>query len=1050
MVPSWKVMADAMELQHRKQRTTALPVAQEPAPSHRNHAGSPATRAVSLARCAAWALLLLLTIATATAHAKNSVWTPFIRPRFAHIGIAQGLPDSITTALAQDRRGLIWIGTMGGLVRYDGYRMQVIEPTAHDDSGLHDAYVRALLPLPDGGLLVGTNTGGLSRLDPATGRFHTYALRVDGSLDGKIYGLASDHAGGVWIASNDGLDHLDLRHNRITHVATGAQLSQRNFCVYQDRAGNLWLGNNRGLFVRRAGSTRFVRPPHPAGAVDTVLDDEIWAIREDREGRLWVGSVQAGAVYLDAKGDWHTLPGFSGYKGLARQPTVRDFLEVGDTMWIATDGSGVLTYTPGASSLHRIDHDLTRPSSLPGNSVRDLMEDRSGNIWVATDLGVARHDTRAGTAFAILPGLHSSLGLANNNVRSIHVDTRGRIWLGLAAGKIDVIDLHAGDIRHLQLQGRQLRRDVQTLTESPDGSIWVGTLGVARIDPDHFSIEDSAIPALDGKPVLSLLSRGDDLLIGTYEGAYRYNLRTRALHHFTHEKHTPGSLLSNVVRQIVPIGKQIWYVTTRGISIADSVTQESGFQNVQHTPGDPSSLPGDTVSAVTEDDDGRLWVGAYDGIGVIDHYRPGEPLRFRQIDLQQGHANRHVNAAVADSQGHLWLGMLNGLARVSGQTGEVRYLSTRDGLHTTSYIYAAAARSLDGALLFGSLNGLTVIRPDWHPSSPNPPADLAVTQAVEGGRPVPSGDLPAPGHPIRLGKKRSMEVDFALLDYRSVSNTSYSYRMKGLDESWTHIPRGGLPIALYNYLPFGNYTLQLRATTHSMHTRTVETSIPIIVPSRWYERDWFNALLALLLGGLVLGMVHLRTLYLRKQSIRLQRQVDDRTRELQVANQRLAELASTDPLTGVYNRRSFLDLAENIREHTSDGNACIVLLDLDHFKQINDTYGHLAGDAVIRHAINSILRYCRQTDLVGRYGGEELIVCLPNTTRESGLQFAERIRANFAASNTRHEDVMIRSTASFGVAAYHSGESLEQWISRADHALYQAKHAGRNRSLAAS
>jgi len=204
------------------------------------------------------------------------------------------------------------------------------------------------------------------------------------------------------------------------------------------------------------------------------------------------------------------------------------------------------------------------------------------------------------------------------------------------------------------------------------------------------------------------------------------------------------------------------------------------------------------------------------------------------------------------------------------------------------------------------------------------------------------------------------------------------------------------------------------------------------------------------LGGLVLGLVHLRTLYLRKQSKRLQQQIDERTRELRAANRRLAELASIDPLTGVYNRRSFLDLAENIRESSNEGDACMVLLDLDRFKQVNDTHGHLAGDAVIRHAIASILKYCRQTDLVGRYGGEELVICLPGTNLESGLRFAERVRTAFAESGTRHGDQTIHSTASFGVAAYRAGESLEQWLSRADNALYRAKHAGRNRSLGAS
>jgi len=191
-------MANAMVLHRRRRRFVRIPSAASASQKLRAYPhGSLPGRPRSPVSRAAWILLIVLAFAATAASAKDSPWAPFISPRFATIGIAQGLPDSITTAVAQDQRGLVWIGTMGGLVRYDGYRMQVFEPTGHDGSGLPDAYVRALLPLPDGGLLVGTNTGGLSRLDPATGTFHNYPLHVDGSSDSKIYGLASDRAGGV-------------------------------------------------------------------------------------------------------------------------------------------------------------------------------------------------------------------------------------------------------------------------------------------------------------------------------------------------------------------------------------------------------------------------------------------------------------------------------------------------------------------------------------------------------------------------------------------------------------------------------------------------------------------------------------------------------------------------------------------------------------------------------------------------------------------------------------------------------------------------------------
>jgi len=201
-------------------------------------------------------LVLLVVRASSGMAASADPWVPFEAPWFDKVSSTEGLPPSIVTALAQDRHNLLWVGTMVGLARYDGYRTQMFDIRGESGKGLPDAYVRCLLAMPDGGLLIGTNAGGLVRFDPATNRFHNYPNGAHGVSDRKIYALDDDHAGGVWIATEQGLDHLDLRSNAIRHVDTGSEAAARNFSVMQDRAGNLWLGNNDGLFVRRAGEIR--------------------------------------------------------------------------------------------------------------------------------------------------------------------------------------------------------------------------------------------------------------------------------------------------------------------------------------------------------------------------------------------------------------------------------------------------------------------------------------------------------------------------------------------------------------------------------------------------------------------------------------------------------------------------------------------------------------------------------------------------------------------------------------------------------------------------
>lgn len=166
--------------------------------------------------------------------------------------------------------------------------------------------------------------------------------------------------------------------------------------------------------------------------------------------------------------------------------------------------------------------------------------------------------------------------------------------------------------------------------------------------------------------------------------------------------------------------------------------------------------------------------------------------------------------------------------------------------------------------------------------------------------------------------------------------------------------------------------------------------------------------------------------------------------------QRIMSLAMTDHLTGLLNRRAFMERleAEINRSRRCSGELGIIIIDLDHFKLVNDKYGHQAGDLVLQKISHSMCRTCRSYDFVGRYGGEEFIACLPGTNLELSIKIAERIRNSLEGSEIKLPDreKSIKVTASFGVACMEEGaiESIDSLIKKADKALYQAKNAGRN------
>ena len=158
--------------------------------------------------------------------------------------------------------------------------------------------------------------------------------------------------------------------------------------------------------------------------------------------------------------------------------------------------------------------------------------------------------------------------------------------------------------------------------------------------------------------------------------------------------------------------------------------------------------------------------------------------------------------------------------------------------------------------------------------------------------------------------------------------------------------------------------------------------------------------------------------------------------------------ATHDVLTGIWNRRALLDLLQRELERASRNHSstALLMLDLDHFKEVNDKYGHLAGDAVLREVARRVMQVIRSYDFVGRYGGEEFLVVLPACDRIHAFQSAERIRSAVAAAPISVNNLAISVTTSIGVTAVAAEVCEKQLLAVADAALYQAKSAGRNRA----
>jgi diguanylate cyclase (GGDEF)-like protein len=424
-----------------------------------------------------------------------------------------------------------------------------------------------------------------------------------------------------------------------------------------------------------------------------------------------------------------------------------------------------------------------------------------------------------------------------------------------------------------------------------------------------------------------------------------------------------------------------------------------------------------------------------------------------------------VDALAVDPQHRMWASMDNpggGIAVIDASSLRVRTLGLADGVSIDQYAVGAATRTPDGTIFFGGLKGVTAIAPQAS-LGPSYVPPLIVTALSLGRQSVPAWDANRSGASVDLAPgARDITVEFAALDYAAPQSVRYAYELEGYDRDWIAADSAHR-IATYTNLPPGRYTLHVRGTNRlgAWSERTLGvTALPA-----WYETWWFRALLGLLAAAALYGLHVTRTELLRRRQRELEGIVRERTSELRQANAKLEEMSLTDPLTGLRNRRFLTqhieaDVAMALRRYEdalatsaappSDAALLFFLVDIDHFKAVNDELGHRAGDLVLTQMRERLQEVFRESDIVVRWGGEEFLAVAHGGWSDA-LDIAERLRAAVAGRPFMLDGgATLSKTASVGFAAFPfvaaapRAITWSQVVELADQGLYMAKNGGRN------
>lgn len=815
--------------------------------------------------------------------------------RFDTVGVEQGLAQESVTALTQDRDGFVWLGSQGGLTRFDGHRARVYSATPGDPHSLVDNYVTALLEDRDGRLWVGT-MGGLARFDPGTDGFETIAAPAEserGTGARQVRALLADRddAARLWIGSADGLHRYDTRTRQHRSWYRGDDASglpdNGVSSLARDASGALWIGTDAGLARLRAdlGSFESFRLDSPAQP--DPRHNAVRALHLDATGKLWIATL-AGLERWQFGDAGPTRTRFGPEHGLPAGEVLVLLPDRDAQLWIGTRNHGLLRFDATRSRFESHRHDAGDRYSLADDYVVSLLQDRSGTLWVGTRTGGAsRIDLASGgferhTRFDTRPGSREG-----NKIYAIAADRDGVVWLGSASGGLHRFDRHADTVRtyrHDPSDPHSLPHDfVGALHIDARDRLWIGThRGLARLDRDsgRFAPQWRA----DEDPLLDVVNRivsdaQGRLWLGTDGGLVRHDPERGESVVF---RHVPGDARSlgfgRVLGLHIDRAQRLWIGTASGL---DRLAPDGhGFEHARADPSRSDALASSRIQHIAEDRQGRLWIGTAVGLHRLDDPQAAR-LRFRRYGRAEGLAADPIGATLEDATGRLWVSTIAGISVLDPRTDAVRNYAARDGLIDASYYIGAGQVANDGALLFGGSRGLTAFHPETIRTNPTPP-QVVITELQVHNRTLQRATLPDGvefefpphrAHRLRLAHDQMpLALEFAALHFADPSRNRYAYRLIGLDPGWTEVDASRRYVS-YNQLAPGDYRFEVRAANKDDAWSPSPTRLDITVLPPWWATWWARSA-AIALATLALwGLYRYRVRGLNRQRRWLEREV---------------------------------------------------------------------------------------------------------------------------------------------------------------------------------
>ena len=790
-------------------------------------------------------LLLILFTGILTAQQKNGSQENFPNPRLENLSIGDGLPNNTVSAITQDRFGYLWLGTLNGLVRYDGYNIKTYTPVKDDSLSIDNRWINKIFEDQTGSLWIGTTTG-LNLFNCKTENFTRYLNSI------SVMDICDDGIGNLWVAANKGLYQFNRENNTFRQInfndsaytdessyANGkanklVDLSSANITsiAADSLSGNLFLGTSSGLYSYDPRKNVVQKIPSEFDL------ENILTLYRASYGIIWIGFDK----------------GFARFNPESRQFTFHQKINLPVTA-IAEDDDGYLWCYAGSQTWAATGNELIVINSRTNEYQRrnseqiwSMYKDNSGIFWFGTrfeGLNKWNKNKWKFDSYKHLPEIKNSL--SSDFVWNIYVDPEGIIWIGTQNG-LDRFDRQKGTFKHYLINNNE----ITAILGDGSGYLWLGTRtqGLVKFDPLNetfqiFSHNPKDETSIGGNHVFSILtdSHGEMWVVTRYNGLNLFNKTSGTFTRYRNDPKDPGSLSHNDIFFIYEDRSSNLWICAENLNRYDRVSGK--FSSVELI---KNMLP----TSVFEDSKGNFWVSTYfNGLLLVDKEKL---VVLKNYTEKEGLPYNTITNIVEDIKGNLWIKTFNGYSRFNPETESFRNYYTSDGLPEIMTRLVYTYESSVNEVFFGSSEGFYCFYPDSIKDDPTTPKVVISNISLFN---KPDETLSYDGFISEIEKinlphnHNDLRFDFVGLHYGEPEKNKYKYMLENFDREF--VDAGTQRNATYTNLSPGEYIFRVVASNRDGVWNEEGASLKIIISPPFWATWWAYSLYIIFFGLILYG-----------------------------------------------------------------------------------------------------------------------------------------------------------------------------------------------------